>query len=507
MDSLMKVRDVSLRYGVSNRALVYYEEMGLLQSSKTDSYAYRTYDAAALRRLEQILILRRLNISIKDIALIFSTRDSEVLLDVLSQKVAGIDDEVALLHQLKQIIKDFIGQIRQLDFADSQHIQKLYDRISTFEATVLETSSEPSDLFEITDKLERARSASGSGERLHPVRPYLDGCYIDGLPLLRWGQHRDCTWAGAVKLLLDAAGANATYPDIMGFSGACYFFAMTEDWSPAACTPQIAFDPAIALERALGLERAVFRAEDLDGQVKQALSKGMPVMLYQPRVEMEWGVLCGYTGDGRFYGRSYFDYLQPEEKDIFTTNNYYLADNYPGFSTDMMFYYGGRKAPIPLADALKASLETARFLYQAEPMYNGYFVFGSAAYDILINGLRRDDEHFAAITQYGATGNGQILLTRLIDCRRSAHLFWVKKSQVLLAENARKMQEVSGLYAEMVSALGAVLPNDTVASTQNGYPFEAWSAEKRMRLADALTACQNMEQEAIRIINDVLEHW
>ena len=36
MDSLVKVRDVSLHYGVSNRALVYYEEMGLLQSVKSD---------------------------------------------------------------------------------------------------------------------------------------------------------------------------------------------------------------------------------------------------------------------------------------------------------------------------------------------------------------------------------------------------------------------------------------------------------------------------------------
>jgi len=230
-------------------------------------------------------------------------------------------------------------------------------------------------------------------------------------------------------------------------------------------------------------------------------------MLYRPRVEMEWGVLCGYTGDGRFYGRSYFDYLPPDEKNIFTSNNYYLADSYPGFSVDMMFCYKGRTAPFPLDDALKTSLETARDLYMAKPGYNGYFVFGSAAYDILIDGLRRDDAGFAALTQYGATGNGQILLTRLIDCRRAAHAFWTEKSQYLPPENARKMREASELYAGIVSALGAVLPNDTVASTQNGYPFEAWSADIRMRFADALTVCKDLERQAVDVITDVLEHW
>jgi DNA-binding transcriptional MerR regulator len=507
MDSLTKVRDVSLHYGVSNRALVYYEEMGLLKSMKIDGYAYRTYDAAALRRLEQILILRRLNIGIKDIALIFRTKDSDMLLDILARKVAGIDIEVALLTQLKQIVKDFIKQIREFDFSDSQHIQKLYNRISNFEGRELKAESEAGDLFEVTEKLEQVRSGEESNEGLYPVRPYLEGHYIDGLPPLRWGQFRDCTWAGAVKLLLDAIGINATYQEIMGFSGACAFFAMTEDWSPAACTPQIAYDPAIVLERALGVKRTVFKPEDLDSQVKNALRHGMPVMLYQPRVEMEWGVLCGYTGDGRFFGRSYFDYLKPDEKDIFTSNNYYLADSYPGYSIDMMIYYHGRTAPFPMDDALRASLEIARDLYMSEPKYNGYFVFGPAAYDILINGLRRDDHGFAALTPYGATGNGQILLTRLIDCRRAAHLFWAEKSQYLPPEKARKMYKVSDLYASITSALSAVLPNDTVASTQNGYPFEAWSAETRARFADTLTICKNLEQQAIDIISDVLEHW
>jgi len=67
MDNLIKIRDISNKYNVSARTLRYYEDMGLLTSIRSDEYAYRLYDAQAIIKLEQILILRKLNISIKDI--------------------------------------------------------------------------------------------------------------------------------------------------------------------------------------------------------------------------------------------------------------------------------------------------------------------------------------------------------------------------------------------------------------------------------------------------------
>jgi len=341
----------------------------------------------------------------------------------------------------------------------------------------------------------------------HPVKAHLGGCYIDSLPPLAWGQSRDCTWAGAVQLLMDAVHVNITYPEIMGFSGACYYFSMTADWCPSAAMPQVAYDPVVSFERAAGVERVFFTSDHQENKVREAINHGMPVMMIQPRVEMEWGVLCGYTGDGRFYGRSYFDYLKPAEKDIFTDNGYFLADNYPGADRDMICCYRKLSAPCPLNEAVKASLETARDLYRMEPKHNNRYVFGLEAYDLLINGLRLDDAGFAALTQFGSTGNGIILLTRLIDARRAGSAFWTEKSQILSMENSRKMRKVAELYGGVVSALGAVLPNDYVASTQNGYPFDAWPGETRSQVADALTVCKQLEQQAVRIMADVLKNW
>ncbi|HEX2947469.1 MAG TPA: MerR family transcriptional regulator [Clostridia bacterium] len=133
MDNLVKIREVSLKYDVSTRTLRYYEDMGLLQSVKNEDYAYRMYDENSMKRLEQILILRKLNISIKDIQKIFQSQNSEVLLQILSKKVTDIDEEVALLHELKEIVLDFIKQIEKLDFHMENDIKLLYEKARVIE--------------------------------------------------------------------------------------------------------------------------------------------------------------------------------------------------------------------------------------------------------------------------------------------------------------------------------------------------------------------------------------
>ncbi|MCL2545825.1 MAG: MerR family transcriptional regulator, partial [Oscillospiraceae bacterium] len=112
MDKLTKIKDVSTLYEVTTGTLRYYEKMGLIKSSRCESSGYRLYDETALVRLKQILILRKMNISISDIGEIFSAKNSEAVLSVLDRKVDDIDSEVALLHELKEIVLEFIRQMR-----------------------------------------------------------------------------------------------------------------------------------------------------------------------------------------------------------------------------------------------------------------------------------------------------------------------------------------------------------------------------------------------------------
>jgi len=144
MNELIKITDLTGRYDVTARTLRYYEDMGLIASTRSGDYAYRLYDEAAVKRLEQVLILRRLNVSIKDIQRVFSAPGSEVVLEVLGKKVSDIDDEVALLHELKEIVLAFIRQIKSVDFQNDGDVKLLYEKARDIEK-----------LFVVTKKLEK----------------------------------------------------------------------------------------------------------------------------------------------------------------------------------------------------------------------------------------------------------------------------------------------------------------------------------------------------------------
>ena len=69
---MMTVKEVSDLTGVSIRALHYYDQLGLLPAAGRTDSGYRLYDNAALERLQQILLFRELEFSLKDIQRILS---------------------------------------------------------------------------------------------------------------------------------------------------------------------------------------------------------------------------------------------------------------------------------------------------------------------------------------------------------------------------------------------------------------------------------------------------
>ncbi|MDE7211068.1 MAG: MerR family transcriptional regulator [Lachnospiraceae bacterium] len=159
MENLVKIRDMTAKYDLSARTLRYYEDMGLIKSTRSGDYAYRLYDEANVKRLEQILILHKLNISIKDIQRIFDTTSSEIVLEVLGKKVDNIDEEISLLHELKGIVLEFIRQIESADFARESDVKLLYDKAKELKTQITMTgyNGNPSTvnrLLEVTEKLD-----------------------------------------------------------------------------------------------------------------------------------------------------------------------------------------------------------------------------------------------------------------------------------------------------------------------------------------------------------------
>ncbi len=159
MDDLVKIKDMTTRYQLSARTLRYYEDMGLIKSIRSHDYAYRLYDEANIKRLEQILILRKLNISIKDIRRIFDASGSEIVLEVLEKKADDIDEEISLLHELKEIVLEFICQIESADFGREADVRLLYEKAKEIKTQLVlaNYNGNPATihrLLEVTEKLD-----------------------------------------------------------------------------------------------------------------------------------------------------------------------------------------------------------------------------------------------------------------------------------------------------------------------------------------------------------------
>ncbi|MDQ0362055.1 MerR family transcriptional regulator [Breznakia pachnodae] len=163
---LQTVSQVSKEYGVSTRMLRYYEQVGLLHSLRKEGYAYRVYDNDALTRLQQIIVLRKLRIPVKQIIRILNNSDAVQVVEIFRENIDQLDDEITALSTVKSILLRFVEEIREktdvslhllsddtllsvigsLSFSDNQ-IKKVKEEISMEELNKADQS-----LSKITDK-------------------------------------------------------------------------------------------------------------------------------------------------------------------------------------------------------------------------------------------------------------------------------------------------------------------------------------------------------------------
>lgn len=101
---MMTISEVSRQFQVSTRMLRYYEKEGLITSKRIPDYAYRLYDDANIKRLQQILVLRKLRIPVKQIATILEDKDQVKTLEIMQDNLMELNEEIAALTVIQEII-------------------------------------------------------------------------------------------------------------------------------------------------------------------------------------------------------------------------------------------------------------------------------------------------------------------------------------------------------------------------------------------------------------------
>ncbi len=93
MERDYSIQQVAQLAGTTSRTLRYYDDIGLLTPSRIASNGYRHYDQACLVRLQQILLLRELGLSLAQITEILDRRERD-----LASEITALQSHLGLLH-------------------------------------------------------------------------------------------------------------------------------------------------------------------------------------------------------------------------------------------------------------------------------------------------------------------------------------------------------------------------------------------------------------------------
>ena len=127
---MLTVNEVSKLAGVSVRTLQYYDKIGLLKPTGYTESGYRLYDDTALESLQQILLFRELQFSLKEIREIISGPDFnrnkalEQQIELLTMKKEHLEHLIAFARGIQ-----LIG-VRTIDFSvfDTKQIDEYMER-------------------------------------------------------------------------------------------------------------------------------------------------------------------------------------------------------------------------------------------------------------------------------------------------------------------------------------------------------------------------------------------
>ncbi len=155
---MMTMHEVSRITGVTIRTLRYYDRIGLLCPAARTEAGYRLYDDAALRKLQRILLLRELEIPLRDVERLLKLSET-------AQREA-IGRQIAQLEMKKERTEKLIALARRLSKGEETMDFSAFDR-SKEEAYAAEAEARwgETEAYHAYEK-KAARRTEAEGSRL-----------------------------------------------------------------------------------------------------------------------------------------------------------------------------------------------------------------------------------------------------------------------------------------------------------------------------------------------------
>lgn len=121
------IQEIARLTGTTSRTLRHYDAIGLLTPSRIADNGYRHYDESGLLRLQRILLLRELGMSLTDIAEALVGSGSPTSADMVSALGHHVNELGRERSRIERQIASVTATIRRLEAGEPLMVQEMFD--------------------------------------------------------------------------------------------------------------------------------------------------------------------------------------------------------------------------------------------------------------------------------------------------------------------------------------------------------------------------------------------
>ena len=145
---LLTISQTAQAYDVTPRMLRHYEKLGLISPHYIEDYAYRCYDENAIKRLRIIILLRKLRMPLKQIAVILNDGKCSETIAILQDNLKELNSQINSLETVRNILNDFLTRLKDgisgvnvsIDLLNDNELLDAVNSISISKKALRETS-------------------------------------------------------------------------------------------------------------------------------------------------------------------------------------------------------------------------------------------------------------------------------------------------------------------------------------------------------------------------------
>lgn len=93
MSQYVSIHDITLQLGLTSRTLRHWEQKGLFKSSRDPQSDWRVYDDEAIKHIRLILLLRELDIPIKDVKKVIESKELNIAVKIFEMQIHKLEQE------------------------------------------------------------------------------------------------------------------------------------------------------------------------------------------------------------------------------------------------------------------------------------------------------------------------------------------------------------------------------------------------------------------------------